>query len=37
MAEKSDKAKGEKRFDIEEDLSKVEIPTFCRCCRCAAS
>ena len=26
MAEKSDKAKGEKRFDIEEDLSKVEVP-----------
>ena len=26
MAEKSDKPKGEKRFDIEEDLSKVEIP-----------
>ena len=25
MAEKSDKAKGEKRFDIEEDLSKVEF------------
>jgi ATP-dependent Lon protease len=26
MAEKSDKAKGEKRFDIEEDLSQVEVP-----------
>jgi ATP-dependent Lon protease len=26
MTEKSDKAKGEKRFDIEEDLSKVEVP-----------
>src|SRR6202047_3261701 len=26
MAEKSHKAKGEKRFDIEEDLSKVEVP-----------
>src|SRR5215467_9637508 len=26
MAEKSEKAKGEKRFDIEEDLSKVEVP-----------
>ncbi len=26
MPEKSDKAKGEKRFDIEEDLSKVEVP-----------
>ncbi|HVA39749.1 MAG TPA: endopeptidase La [Candidatus Binataceae bacterium] len=26
MAEKSDKAKGEKRFDIEEDLIKVEVP-----------
>ncbi len=26
MAEKSDKSKGEKRFDIEEDLSKVEVP-----------
>ena len=26
MAEKSDKAKGEKRFDLEEDLSKVEVP-----------
>ncbi len=26
MAEKSDKTKGEKRFDIEEDLSKVEVP-----------
>ena len=25
MAEKSDKAKGETRFDIEEDLSKVEV------------
>ncbi len=26
MAEKSEKAKGEKRFDIEEDLTKVEVP-----------
>jgi len=25
MAEKSDTAKGETRFDIEEDLSKVEV------------
>ena len=26
MTEKSDKAKGEKRFEIEEDLTKVEVP-----------
>jgi ATP-dependent Lon protease len=26
MSEKSEKTKGEKRFDIEEDLTKVEIP-----------
>src|SRR5579885_2071295 len=26
MADKSEKAKGEKRFDIEEDLTKVEVP-----------